>query len=423
MDMSDTDPSDEMNSFDNTHHFDDSVRFITALTHATEQYGGHSHDIGITVQRVIKVLGLKGEILAMPGTMIIALWQDDMHPQTIHIATTRGTNYDMARLGKLRDLIEEVEAGRIKPADGLIRIREIEHAPAIYGNYFKALAYFLAGMSFGVLLGISWLDVLIGGILGIIAFGIELLSLRFSRVEYARELLIAALVAFLAGIMGVLLPGLHPLTVTVCALSIYIPGFGLTIAPREILLGDTLSGIIYFVNALFVATKLLLGAVLGLAIARYIFPMAVTAPIPGINPVFAWVFIPLLVVGMGILYGVLPKNFWLIIVCGVLVWAGVQAGNTLGFWQGTFLGAIILAFYARIAAPMFKIPLSTVLLPVVLMLVPGLAFIQSLYMFNTGEVIAGVGAVSHEFVLIFAIICGIFVGDILGSLKGIKRKG
>ncbi|MDD1686165.1 threonine/serine exporter family protein [Methanoregula sp.] len=406
-----------------TRHFDDSVRFIMALSTAIDKYGGHTHDTDNTIRQIIKTLGLKGEILAVPNTIIIALWQDDLHHQTIHIATTRGTSYDMTRFGMVRDLIVDVEAGRISPADGVVRLKEIEHAPSLYGNYAKAAAFFLAGVGFGVILGISWLDVFFGGVLGLAAFGVELLASRSGLVvNNTPELFISLIVALLAGITGVVLPGIHPLAVTVCALTIYIPGFALTIAPREILLGDSLSGIMYFTNALFVSVKLLLGTFLGLGIALYLFPVAVTEPLTGVDPLFVWVFIPFLLISNSILFGVSWDRLWLVIVCGLVVWAGVTLGNTVGFWQGTFLGAIILALYTRIAARRFNLPLATVLLPVVLILVPGYTFIQVLYLFNAGQMVAGISAGFQMVALIFAIICGIFIGDILGSWKGLKRE-
>ncbi|MDD4138219.1 MAG: threonine/serine exporter family protein [Methanoregula sp.] len=420
--MTDTGSGNEM-PLPDTRHFDDSVRFITALSRAIDQYGGHTHDTDNTIRQIINALGLNGEILAVPNTMIIALWQDDLHHQTIHIATTRGTSYDMTRFGKVRDLIVEVEAGRISPADGVVRLKEIEHAPAIYGNYQKAAAFFLAGVGFGVILGISWLDVFFGGVLGLVAFGVEFLASRSGLVvNNTPELFISLIIAFLAGITGVLLPGIHPLAVTVCALTIYIPGFALTIAPREILLGDTLSGIMYFTNALFVSVKLLLGTFLGLGIARYLVPVAIAEPLPGVDPLFVWVFIPVLLVSNSILFGVSWDRFWLVIVCGLAVWAGVTIGNTFGFWQGTFLGAIILALSARIVARRFSIPLATVLLPVVLMLVPGFSFIQALYMFNADQVVARVGAAFQVGVIIAAIICGVFIGDIMGSWNRMKKQ-
>jgi len=420
--MTDTGSGDEMNPFDNPHHFDDSVRFITELATAIARYNGHSYDADKVILRVIGALGLKGEILAVPGAMILALWQDDMHHQTIHLATSGQTIYDMARLERVMAILGDVEGGRISPADGLRRLKEIEHAPAIYGNLPKAIAYFLAGIGFGVILGISWLDVLIGGVLGLAAFGVELLASRSSRVETTPVLLLSVLIAFLAGVIGVVLPGIHPLAVTVCALTIYIPGFGLTIAPREINAGATLSGVVYFTDALFVSLKLLLGTILGLGLASSLFPLAVTEPLAGVDPHFIWVFIPLLLISNAILFGVSPNKFWLVIICGLLVWVGVTLGNTLGFWQGAFFGAIILALSARVAARRFGIPLSTVLLPVVLMLVPGYEFVRALYLLNGHEFMAGVSAGFQIFGIIIAIVGGVFVGDIIGSWRRITRK-
>ena len=414
--MTDSFSADTMSSLrDENCNFDDSVRFITALAKSTDRYGGHSHDIDKTLLRVIRSLGLNGEILATPSSQIIAIWQNHTEHQTIHIATTQTPVYDMARLERVGDLIGEVEAGRTCPADGIIRLKEIGQSPPLYGTPLKALAFFLAGAGFGALMGISWLEILIGGLLGIIAFGVEIWVSRISKLEHAREVVISILVAFLAALIAAVMPGIHPVAVTVCALTIYIPGFGLTIAPREIILGETLSGIIYFMNALVVCIKLLIGAFLGIGIVYYFLPPAATGPLAGVAPIVIWAFIPFLLVSNSILFGVSPSRLWLVVLCGLIVWAGVRAGDTFGFWQGSFFGAIILTVYASIAAIRFKIPLSIVLLPVVLMLVPGFSFIQALYEMNTGGLAAGISSTFQVFGIIGAIICGVFVGDIIGS--------
>ncbi|MFA4859880.1 threonine/serine exporter ThrE family protein [Methanoregula sp.] len=402
------------------HYFDNSVRFITALAKSAEQYGGHSHDMDQTLLLVIKTLGLNGEILATPSSRTIAIWEKNTDHQRIHIATSREPAYDMARLEMVRDLIEDVEAGRTRPAEGLVRLQEIERAPAMYGNPVKAIAFFIAGAGFGALMGMSGLEILIGGVLGIFAFGIEILVSRVSRLEHAREVVISVLVAVLAALIAAVMPGIHPMAVTVCALTIYIPGFGLTIAPREIILGDTLSGIIYFMNALVVCLKLLIGTFLGIGIVQTFLPATAVGPLAGISPVIVWVFIPFLLISNGILFGVSPSRFWLLVVCGLLLWAGLLAGNMSGFWQGSFLAAIILTVYARIAANRFRTTLSTILLPAVLMLVPGYTFIQALYLLNTSGIIAGTGAMLQVIGITGAIICGVFVGDILGSFSRVK---
>ncbi|MDD1694323.1 MAG: threonine/serine exporter family protein [Methanoregula sp.] len=400
---------------DDPYYFDNCVRFITLLVKTAEQYGGHTHDTDQTMLHVIRSLGLNGEVLATPKSRIIAIWQKDTPHQTIHIATAKAPAYDMERFEKVRDLIGDVEAGRAGPAEGVRRLHEIGQAPARYGNPIKAVAFFLAGAGFGALMGMSWLEILIGGVLGIIAFGIEILVSRVSPLEHAREVVISVLVALLAALIAAGIPGIHPVAVTVCALTIFIPGFGLTIAPREIILGDTLSGIIYFMDALVVCVKLLTGTFLGIGIVQSFLPAAAATPLAGVSPALVWAFIPFLLISNGILFGVSPSRFWLLIICGLLLWAGLLAGNTFGFWQGSFIAAIILTVYARVAANRFRTTLSTILLPAVLMLVPGYTFIQSLYLLNTSGVVAGIGVMFQVFFIIGAIICGVFVGEIIGS--------
>ena len=405
------------------HYFDDSVRFITTLAKAIDRYGGHSHDMDRTLLHVIRTLGLNGEILATPSSRTIAIWQNHTDHQTIHIATSKDPVYDMTRLEWTRDLIDDVEAGRTSPAEGLVRLREIEQAPPLYTNPAKAVAFFLAGAGFGALMGISWLEILIGGVLGIIACGIEMQVAKIPQFEHAREVVISLLIAVLASLIAAGVPGIHIVAVTVCALTIYIPGFGITIAPREIIMGETLSGIIYFMNALVICVKLLIGTILGIGIVQYVLPAAAAGPLNSVSPVLVWAFIPFLLISNGILFGVSPSRFWLLIICGLLLWAGLQAGNTLGFWQGSFFGAIILTVYARIAANRFRTTLSTILLPAVLMLVPGYDFIQALYLLNTSGVVAGIGAMFQVFGIIGAVICGVFVGEIIGSFSRMKRPG
>lgn len=413
--MAMTDGNEKSSPPDTPYGFDDCVHFITTLAKAVDRYGGHSHDMDQTLLHVIRSLGLNGEILATPSSRTIALWQKHTDHQTIHIATSQEPAYDMTRLEWTRDLIEDVEAGRTGPAEGIRRLQEIERAPPLYTNPAKAIAFFLAGAGFGALMGISWLEILIGGALGIIAFGIEMYVSRIPQFEHAREVVISALVAALASLIAAGVPGVHVVAVTVCALTIYIPGFGLTIAPREILMGETLSGIIYFMNALVVCLKLMIGTFLGIGIVQFFLPAAAAGPLAGVSPILVWVFIPFLLISNGILFGVSPSRFWLLILCGLLLWAGLLAGKMLGFWQGFFFGAIILTVYARVSADRFRTTLSTILLPAVLMLVPGYDFIQALYLLNTSGVVFGVAAMLQVFAIIGAVICGVFIGEIIGS--------
>ena len=395
--------------------YEDSVRFIYALAMAIEQYAGHSHDTDQFLHRIIRALGLHANIHATPNSMVIGLWQGDELQQKVFTVTKRNTQYDMSRLSEIIELATELENRRISPAKGLARLQRIEAAPALYGSCYNALTFLGSGMAFGVIMGLPWLDVLLGGFFGLTAYGFDFLFRRIPGTGYALEFFVAAASSFLAAVAAVLLPGIHATALTICAIIIYVPGFGLTIAPREIVLGDTLSGIIYFTNAFFVSIKLLFGAFAGFGIAGTLFVLPAVEKAAGVPHLFTWIFAPILPLCIAIQFGVSPRRLWLVVSGALLVWAGVQSGGLLGSWQGAFLGAVILAVFSKLAALRFKMTPLTVILPVVMILVPGFAFVSFLFALQTQGIFVGINMGLQVFATIAAIIGGSFLGEFIVS--------
>lgn len=406
---------------DRIHHFDESFRFIVAMARASIRYGGYTFETDMRLSRVISALGLKGEINATPNYIQIAVWLGEEDRQNMYMAITRDTAYNLAKLAQLETLGDQIISGKVSPAEGLDHLKEIERSPAIFGNPINALAFVLCGAGFAVIIGLPWLNVVLGGIFGLVSFGITRFAARSFRVAIIMELLAAAIVAFVASILAVFQPGIIPAAVTVCAIVWFIPGFSLTIAPREIIFHNTLSGIIYLTNALVVFVKLFAGGLIGLALARYFIPVPVPESLAGVNPVWAWVFVPMLVIGLAILFNVVPRELKFVVVAALLVWAGVQVGNPFGYWQGTFFGAVILTVFAGFSAARFRIPSATILLPVIMILVPGYAFLRALYLAEAIGLAEGLYAGFQVIIIIGAIIAGVFVGDAIGSFNVVER--
>jgi uncharacterized membrane protein YjjP (DUF1212 family) len=402
--------------------FEECARFIYALAIAVERYAGHSHDTDLFLHRVIRSLGLQGDIHATPNSMIIALWHDEEIHQTVFTVAARDTNYDMTRLSEIMAIAGQLESGRISPAEGVLRLRRVADAPNTYSTCYNAFVYFLSGVAFGVLLGVSWMEVFFGGVLGLVTYGFEGFVRRIPGSGHMLEFLVTANAAFLAGVIAVLLPGTHAIALTICAVVIYLPGFGLTIAPREILLGDTLSGIIYFTKAFFVAIKMLFGFFIGFSCANYLLTVPAVEPVVGVPHLFTWLFVPLLPLCVGIFFNVSPHRLWLVVAGALLVWTGVEWGSLWGPWQGAFFGALVLAIYARLSTLQFNIPLSTTLLPCIMILVPGMGFINFLYALQTKGIIAGTELGLQVFITIAAIIGGGFLGDFAASALTDRKK-
>ena len=393
-------------------------RFINELTGATQVYGLSSAEVWAGVEVLASKLGWNARFIATPNHVQSVLWQDDETNQRIHIITKRSGNYDLDKLARIRDLTVQMESGSVLPGEGLKRLREIQRSPAAYAPYTNALAFMLCGWAFAVILRASWLDVLLGGLLGLVSYGISISADRSRGTASLMELLAAMVSAILAGGIAMYLPGFNPLAVTACALIVFVPGFGLTIAPYELILGNTLSGLVWLTNASITLLKLLGGAIIGFAIVERVWSVRQPEPGTGVAQWWSWIFAPLLVVGLAVLFRVPKKHLVWTIIGAWVTWCGVIAGSPAGYWLGTFLGAILLFLFGNLCYRMRYSSIPAIVLPGIMLLVPGYSTLRALYIGQTQGVAAGLQAGSRILVLIASILGGVLVGTaMLTSIK------
>ena len=130
---------------------------------------------------------------------------------------------------------------------------------------------------------------------------------------------------------------------------------------------------------------------------------------PGIPAVWTWLFVALLVVGLAIVFQVRTKDFGWTVLGGLLAYAGIAIGNQIGFWQGSFIGALLLSIYSNLFAWRLGRPTSIIMLTAIMVLVPGAAAYRGLHVAETSGLTSGLSAEWHVLVNIAAIIAGLVV--------------
>jgi len=399
--------------------FDRACRFINALVAVVQRYGVSSSAMESLLVRMAHALRLQGQFLATPTQVQSILWADDEEGQRLHISVTRAGNYDLNKLAQISELVGRVESGDMTPEDGLVRIRVIDRAGQEYGPGLNAAAFALCGLGFGVILGISWLDVLLGGALSFVSFGLTRLAVNSRGLTIVLEVVVAAVAAVLATLLTLVLPGTNVLAVTICACIFFVPGFGLTLGASEMMNGNTLSGLIGFTNAAVTALKLVIGALIGSAIVHDL----VSVPHPRVESavphIWTWVATPVLVLGLAILFRVRRKDLVWPLLGGLAVWLGVELGSGLGYWQGTFIGAFLLMSVSRLFARLSGLPAAIILLPAVMLLVPGVAALGALYDAQNLGLASGLKSTTEVFVLIAAILGGMLSGEAFWTINKI----
>ena len=391
--------------------FDQACRFLYALVAVVQRYGVSSSAMESLLVRVAHALRLQGQFHATPTQVQSILWDDDEDRQRLHISVVSAGNYDLNKMVQIGELVESVESGATTPADGLARIRVIDRAGPEYGPGLNAVAFALCGLGFGVMLGISWMDVLLGGALSIVSFGLTQLAVHSQSLTTVFELVVAAVAAVLATLLALVFPGSNPLAITACACIWFVPGFSLTLGASELMSGNTLSGLIGFTRAAVISLKLFIGALLGNAIVRDWASVPKPNLESGVPHVWTWVFIPVVVLGLAVLFRARRKDLVWPVLGGLVVWLGVELGSGLGYWQGTFIGAFLLMAAARLFARVSRLPGEIILLPAVMVLVPGFATLRALYNAQNLGLDSGLKSMTEVVVLIAAVLGGLQCGD------------
>lgn len=397
-------------------NFDQACRFIDALVAALQRYGVSSSAMESLLARVARALHLRGEFLATPAQVQSILW-DEEDRQRLHISVASAGNYDLTKLAQLSELIGEIESGSTTPGAGLDRIRAIDRGGPPYGPGVNAVAFALCGLGFGVILGLRWPDVVLGGALSFVSYGLSSLATRSQSLATALELVVGAVAAALAALVALVFPRSNALAVAVCASIYFVPGFGLTLGASELMSGNTLSGLIGFTRAVVTAGKLVIGALMGDAIVRGLAEVPPANVASGVPRIWTWLFVPVLVLGLAILFRVRRKDLVWPLLGGIVAWLGVVTGSGLGFWQGTFIGAFLLMSASRVFARSTGLPAAIILLPAVMVLVPGVATLRALYVGQTLGLVEGIRSMSDAVALIGAILGGVLLGDAVWSIR------
>ena len=401
----------------NGEEFERACRFLNALVPAIQRYGISSSAMEAQMAQVAGALNVRGQFLATPTQVQSILQEGDEDLQRIHISVVNGGDYDLTKLSKISELVTQVESGETTPDAGLERLRTIDAAPPENGPWLDAVAFVLCGLGFGVILGLSWVDTLLGGALSLGSFSIVRLATRSPGLTSALELVVATLASTMATLLALVLPGTNPMGVAVCAVIFFVPGFGFTLGASELMTGNTTSGLIGFTRALVTSTKLLIGALIGSALVRGWATVPLQDVDAGVPHAWTWVFAPMLVLGLAMLFRVRRRDLIWPVLGGLLVWSGVEVGSGLGPWQGTFLGAFLLMFASGRFTRVSGLPAEIILLPAVMLLVPGVGALGALYDAQTQGILEGFRSTSAVVMQIAAILGGLLLGEVIWSLK------
>ena len=169
------------------------------------------------------------------------------------------TSIDLSKLERINALsravcVNPISLDDLEGAVEMITRRKVREVKLLCG-------YVLGGAAFAMFFGGNLWDAVFAGMVGVLvwAFNVYLSPIFMNPV--VSQFIITFLAGFSVAVATSFIPLLHQDDVTIGVIMLLVPGVAVTNAIRDILLGDTLSGILRMIEALLLAATLAIGMI------------------------------------------------------------------------------------------------------------------------------------------------------------------
>lgn len=333
--------------------------------------------------------------------------------------TTPGVDADRIRAIQhfARNLPERLSAEEVTA-----RLDAIESRRALHPNWLVALAVGLACASVGFLGGISWRELLAVLLAGVTSFSVHRRLLRW-RLNLFGSVVISTLVASLVYVgMSFLTHGFSldssPRVVAgfVAASVFLVPGFPLLTGALDLARLDLQSGI----GRMAYAALVMLSIGVGAWIVASIVGLDPTSPPPVfLDPPLLWtlrvVASFLAVHGWAIMF----NSPWreavgsgVIAIVGSVVRLAMLDAGVIDH-VATFVGALVIGVGCHLIARWFGLTRLIMLVPTLLVMIPGAPALQALLHFNSGDLFSALGNGIFVVLQVIAMVCGLVASMML----------
>ncbi len=396
---------------------DDRISFILRLGRSLHTSGYAAHRLEEALELSSDRLGLHGQFFSTPTSIMASFGpQDDQ--RTFLIRVEPGES-NLGKLARTDEVTREVLNGQLTPLEGSRKLEAIELAPPPYPVWLTTAAFAIVSGSSARFLGGGWHEMVAGLGIGLV---IGLLSLVTSRVQGLGRVFepVAALTASL--LAALIATAGFPISVFIATLAgviVLIPGLMLTTAMTEISTRHLASGTARLMGAIVLLLGITFGIALGSKFSALLLGKILSTRVV---PLPEWTLLISLVVS-ALAFVVLLKAErrdapWIVLAGALAVVGARLGGTTLGPELGAFVGALLTGMGSNWYARLTNRSSQIVLVPGLLMLVPGSIGLRSLTSLLDKDVIVGVEGAFRMVLVAISLVAGILIAQVVSP----KRK-
>lgn len=334
--------------------------------------GAETFRVEDTVHRILRAYGVECEVFAIPNSISVSLEAANGKPLMLMKRIDFHGN-DLETMEKLNALSRRICTERPEVDEAMTWLHETLAACRTYRTGVIYLGGVLVGLGFCLVFGGTLLDCLWAGLMGLI---IGLVT-RFMDKQEANPFFSTLLAACCMALPAYIAAGLglmdSPDAAIIGTLMMLVPGLPITNAMRDIIYGDTNSGINRIVQVFLIAAALAVGTATAWSLAERLWGAPVSAPAVDHSVLAQCLFACIGCFGFSILFNIHGPGGILCTIGGIACWVVFWLSQRLGFSEilSYFWASLFASLYSEIMARIRKYPAISYLLVSAFPLSPG----------------------------------------------------
>ena len=390
------------------------IVIVQRMGKALHRYGAPAHRLEDALKAMSNELGLKGNFFTTPSAI---MYSYDIPGENgiARLQRVHNNAIDLHRLSQLDKLFNDFIGTDLTVTVANARLDGILDESYGYNQITKLFAFTLTSGGASTFFGGNLGDVAVSSICGFLLFLIFQWSQHRDAVRRLFDPLSATVISFVATV-GAALLGANADISTLAGIIVLVPGFSIIIGSTELVLDHPVSGSARLARAGMTVLMLFIGVLFGSGIAQHLFdidslqqvvPPAMPAWLPPLSIVIAGL-------GVGVLFNNSRRDLPWAVVAVCLPYLAMKFGlENLERAPSLFLSAVIVALFGNMFARAFDRPALTVLMPGILILVPGATSFLSITDIAGGNFQTGLQSAFQVFISGAAIVAGFMTSSLL----------
>ncbi|MBR7122618.1 MAG: threonine/serine exporter family protein [Oscillospiraceae bacterium] len=334
--------------------------------------GAETYRVEESINRIMASYKIAAEVFAIPNCLIVTIVPPDGSPITRMRRIGHHGN-DLDAVEQLSNLSRKICAETPDPEIVITLLQQTVQNQKRYPLMLYLLGNFFVASGFSLIFGSSYADSIWAGVCGIVVGLISKLMDRWHTNPFFKTISASFVMALLVYFSRYINISGNSDTIIIGALMLLVPGLLFTNAMRDIIYGDTNSGVNRIVQVFLTAAALALGTGAAYTLSGSLWSITTNAEVLKHGLVVECIACFLGSLGFAISFNIHGKGSVLCAIGGVITWLTYYLLITLntGDIAAYFLATCVAALYSEIMARVRKCPAISYLVISLFPLIPG----------------------------------------------------